>query len=150
MSSSPRERGFSAFLVESLQIIRAERGDIYIRLCAKLAPRLVRVRVGDEVTTLAFAADEVRPVIRGAPSVDIESDRTTILAVIDGESTLADAVLAERLKLRGACEDLLAFHDGFLLYVHGAVRAPSLPQLLRDFRHPTEVGATARRARLQN
>ncbi len=60
--------------------------------------------------------------------------RTAVLRVIDARDTLMSAVLADRLVLRGATRDVLAFHDGLIAYVHGAVRARSFPELLRQFR----------------
>jgi hypothetical protein len=62
------------------------------------------------------------------------STRATILGVIDGETTARRAVLDERLLMRGRLDDVVAFHDALVAYVHGAVRAPSFPRLLRAYR----------------
>jgi hypothetical protein len=54
--------------------------------------------------------------------------------LIDARLTLLDAVLSDALAMTGAPDDLLAFHDGLIAYVHGAVRAPSFPALLSAYR----------------
>jgi hypothetical protein len=37
------------------------------------------------------------------------------------------------LHVTGSSDDLAAFHEGFLLYLRGAVRCPSFPPLLERF-----------------
>jgi hypothetical protein len=75
----------------------------------------------------------------GAPAIDVRTTRATVLALIDAELSLVDAVLADHLSLRGALPDLLAFHEGLTTYVHGAVRAPSFPALLAAYRRPAHA-----------
>jgi hypothetical protein len=56
------------------------------------------------------------------------------LELLDGRHTLLSAVLAERLWLCGRPEALLGFDDALGAYLHGAVRAPGMPALLRAYR----------------
>jgi hypothetical protein len=137
-SSSAPEPRFGRFLERSFALLRAARPDIYAECCRRLAPRRVRLRVDGRVLHLRFSAAEA---VFGddAPrdtrvAIDVDTTTAAILQVIDAEASLLDAVLDGRLELRGGVDDLLAFHDGLMTYVHGAVRAPSFPRLLRDFR----------------
>ena len=134
MSFSRPERGFVDFLSRSLALLRSERPDVFARFCASLSPRVVRLCVDEEAIALAFSGRDVRPIAASTAHVDVASDRGTILAVLAAELTLHEAVMADRLTMRGSCGDLQAFHDGLLLYLHGAVRAPSFPALLSEFR----------------
>jgi len=104
-------------------------------MCRRLDGRRVGLRVDDERVAVVFARDDARIVAdTGLCTVDVRTSHTAVLRVIDARDTLMSAVLADRLVLRGAPRDVLAFHDGLMAYVHGAVRARSFPELLRQFR----------------
>jgi len=104
-------------------------------MCRRLDTRRVDLRVDDEHVPVLFARDEARIVADASPgTVEVRTTRTAVLRVIDARDTLVSAVLADRLVLRGAPRDVLAFHDGLMAYVQGAVRARSFPELLRQFR----------------
>jgi hypothetical protein len=133
-SSAPDDR-FRTFLARSFDALRREVPDAYARMCRRLASRGVGLRVDDECVAVLFTRDEARIVADASPcAVDVRTSRTAVLRVIDARDTLMSAVLADRLVLRGAPRDVLAFHDGLMAYVHGAVRARSFPGLLRQFR----------------
>jgi hypothetical protein len=70
----------------------------------------------------------------GAACVEVRTGRATLLALIDGVRTLHDAVLSDAVQLRGGPEDLARFQDALWLYLQGAVRAPSMPEILGSFR----------------
>ncbi len=104
-------------------------------MCRQLAPREVIIRVDGETVALAFRdADAAIVEHAHAPQVEICTTRDTVLSVIDGDASLTEAVFDNRLILRGRLDDLVAFHDALLTYVHGAVRAPSFPHLLHRYR----------------
>ncbi len=64
----------------------------------------------------------------------METTRAVILDLVDARAGLVEAILDDRLGLRGALPELARFHDGLMLYLHGAMRAPSFPGLLRRYR----------------
>lgn len=81
----------------------------------------------------------------GSPvHVVCRSTGRTLLELLDGEQKLLDAILSDRLLLQGALGDLLAVHEGLLSYVRGAVRSPSVPTLLGDFRRTVSRSAPLR------
>lgn len=69
--------------------------------------------------------------------VEIRSDSATVLDVIDARLTLNSAIRSGRLVATGSREDLAACHEGLIFFIKGAVRSPSLPLLLQEFRWAT-------------
>ena len=136
-SSSATEPTVASMLEESFDILVRELPAAYERMCARLAGRSVAIRVDDERLVVAFeggraavsrieAADETWiPVIR--------TNRRAIADVIDARRTLADAVMADQVEAIAPLADLADIQRGLATYVHGAVRCPSFPDLLRRF-----------------
>lgn len=134
-SSSAPDARFARFVGESLAALRAETPDAYAAMCGALAPRTLRLAVDGEVVTLRFATGAVVVGAAEDPAaVALQTSRETILAVIDAEHSLVSAALAGVLDLTGTPTDVAAFHDAFMLYLEGGVRAPSFPRLLGAFR----------------
>jgi len=128
---------FATFLTGSLELLEREQPDVARRLAACLAHLTVSLQVDDEQAFLR--ADGGRTVLStGAPAapatVVVRTARATLLELIDGRCSLTDAVLRDAVLLRGDAEDLVRFHDALWLYLQGAVRAPSMPEILRRFR----------------
>lgn len=141
-SSSVPERSFAGFLARSLSALRRDLPWIHARLCACLAPRELRLEVDGEGLGLRCGGDEIRLVEPpGAPAALARTDRVTILDLVGARLSLLDALLEERLVIKGAIGDVIAFHDGLLIYLHGAVRDPAFPALLRELRRSVEEGA---------
>jgi hypothetical protein len=128
------EGGFAAFLRRSLELLERELPEALRALSARMASRSVLLSVDGERVQLRFTPRIALGLPEERATVTVTTTRRTILDVVDRGTSLADAVLADHLVLVGAPADLLAFHDGLLDYVHGAVRAPSFPGLLGEFR----------------
>jgi hypothetical protein len=133
------------FVARSLELLRVEQPDAFARMCDALAGRHVRLSLAEDVLDLHFSPADVQvrprrsvPVAAGtsieAASVEVATDRATIVALVDGSHSLMSAVMADALILRAGTDALLAFHDGLAFYLHGAVRAPGFPSLLAAFR----------------
>ena len=123
------------FIIGSLDVLERQAPGFHDRLCQQLDERRVQVG-GDGVPfTLCFEAGSVS---LAAPDptddVVVQIDRAIVLALIDAEATLEDAVLDGRVRLRGSVDDLGDFHEGLLIYVRGGVRCPSFPQLVQKLR----------------
>jgi hypothetical protein len=123
--------GFGAFLRTSLAILESEVPAQRRAMAEHLAGRVLAIAVDGDIVDLAFDGTVLGVPVR---RVELTSTRAAILAVVDGDRTLADALLDGSLFLRGALDDVLACHDALMAYLHGAVRAPSFPLLLRRFR----------------
>jgi hypothetical protein len=104
-------------------------------MCGALGTREVLIEVDGERTAVTSTKSAARvEAAPRAPVVECRTTRSAILDMVDARMTLVDAVLSERVWLCGGVEDLLAFHDGLMTYLGGAVRCPSFPWLLREFR----------------
>lgn len=135
------ERGFTAFLLESFAAMRREVPGAHAEVCRVLARRSVRIEVGGESPLLRFARGEVALGSgAGAATIEVRATKAAILDLVDARRTLVESVLGDAIFLRGGTHDLLVFHDGLTAYVHGAVRAPSFPSLLRDYRASGQAG----------
>ncbi|HZR80792.1 MAG TPA: hypothetical protein VFD92_06825 [Candidatus Binatia bacterium] len=129
-----RDGGFASFLLESFALMGSEAPGAYAELCGRLARRRVRLIVDGDDLTLEFTRRGVAAVAGGPPSIEVRATQRSILDLVDARRTLVESVLADEIELRGAPEDLLVFHEGLMAYVHGAVRAPSVADLLRSYR----------------
>lgn len=143
-SSWAPDARFARFLGASLSALRAEVPEAYTAMCGALAPRALRLEVDREVVTIRFDAGAVVEVPSSEPAaVLLRTSRTSILAVIDARHSLVSAILAGVLDLCGTPTDVAAFHDAFVRYLQGGVRAPSFPRILAAFRQVTPQGGAS-------
>jgi hypothetical protein len=133
-SSAPEKKGFASFLATSFELLEREMPAVYGLMCECLASRRVILSVDRESVTLAFSRRRVCFVDAETAEVHVSTTSRSVLRVIDAETNLIEAVLDGELYVRGKLDDLVVFHDALTAYVHGAVRAPSFPQLLREYR----------------
>jgi hypothetical protein len=126
---------FSAFLSRSLTLLSNELPWVDRALCRALGSRVTALTVDGEKVTVRSDGSVVRVTAAIAePDVECVTSRTTILALIDARLTILEAIDADQLWLRGGVGDLIAFHEGLSIYVSGAVRSPSFPRLLQEYR----------------
>ncbi len=129
------EGRFRDFLADSFVALRREMPPAYVALCRCLARREVVLTVDGESVPVEFERERaVLLPAAVAPVIDVRTTRAAILDLVDAHLRLDDAVMTDRLHLRGSPDDLLRFHDGLLAYLHGALRAPSFARLLQSFR----------------
>lgn len=129
----PRE--LRHFVERSLRILDREAPAFFIRLCEMLDGR--RMAVADETSVFAlhFTRDAVACLAPdGSEDVRVVVNAATLLALIDGELTLENALRQERLGVRSPVGVAADVFDGLVVYVRGAVRCPSAPRLLVEFR----------------
>lgn len=145
-SSCEADSRFGRFLALSLSLLDDEKPGIVVELDRMMASRLISMTIDGVEVRLRFEEEGARvwepaPEETGAPFIELESDRGAILDVVDGNLTLEDAVWQRRIELRGAVADLVLFHDALVVYLQGAVRSPSFPRLLDNYRRETETRA---------
>ena len=123
------------FVEDSLAVLSREAPVSYSTLCATLAGRRVCISCDGDVFALCFGSAAVSTVAaRPSDGVHLTVDRPTIFALVDGEFTFEEALREDRLDVRGEVTAVADLFDGLLVYLRGAVRCPSLPPLLADFR----------------
>jgi hypothetical protein len=127
-------RQFQTFLVRSLELLAREKAAVHARLCAALDGMVLAMRIDGEGVAVGFSPLPcVTSGARRNADVKVRSSRRAILDVIDGNVTLENAVLEDRIVLLGSVPALVRFHDGLRVYLNGAVRAPGFAGLLDEY-----------------
>lgn len=140
----PADRSLAAFLRASFQILRREHADAFAAMVSALGQGRVYLRVDDEAVVLRFGQGTpqvwpARPTDERAPAV--VTSRRAILRLADGAQTFLDTVLRGELDMWATPDDLLRLEHGLGLYLRGAVRCPSFPALLEQFRGTVRAGS---------
>ena len=129
---------FGDYLRRALHILGAEAPTHLATVRERLGTRAVEIRVGSE-EPFVVQLDGEEPWVRvarsndAAPELAVAVSRASLAQFLRGELTLEDAVMAERLTLRGALDDVLPFLDAVSAWLHAAVRSPSFPALHREY-----------------
>ncbi|ADO75701.1 Sterol-binding-like protein [Stigmatella aurantiaca DW4/3-1] len=130
----------AALLAESFAVLAREQPAAYSGMCARLKGLAVRLEVGPESFTAAFGVGHAQVRLPDeTEQAQVSTGRETVLAVLDGEQSLTQAVLTDAVRVVGPLDTLLRLHEGLVLYVQGAARAPGFAALLRRLR---EMGSS--------
>jgi hypothetical protein len=113
----------AALVDDALACVAAEHADAYARMRTALAGRCIEAKVDHELVTVALESSP-GPTVRVRTSVD------AVCAVLLGECEIMDAVLADRLDVVGAPDDLVALADALIWFVEGAMRCVSIGRLV--------------------
>lgn len=121
-------------LEEALALVAREAPAHFVVMRARLGDRTADVRVESEPplhVSLTGAPPWVRADAPPTTEVDLHLSlsRATLARLLRGESTIEESILDETLAARGDVPALLAFFEALSAWLHGAMRAPSLPQL---------------------
>ena len=126
------------FLDRSFEVLAYEAPDASSRLGHALAGLDLCVIDGDRRFAVRHDGSRLlSDAISGDEPVITSIDRATILALVDGVLSLEDAVRQDRLLVRASPPHCARVFDALSSYVRGAVRCPSFPALLADFRSTT-------------
>jgi hypothetical protein len=129
----------AVLLRRSLTHLASEVPASYWRLVEVLGSLVIELDVDGERFALHGG---LRPEVVDGPAplagARITIPRAAIIAILDAEVALAEAVESDRIAVHGSLDDLLRAHDTLIAYVHAAVRAPSAPGLLAELRAGTE------------
>jgi len=125
---------FPVFLERSLDVLREQVPEAYRELDASLAGQRLRVAVDGAARVLRFAGGEHALAPDGAADAELRTRGETILALVDGELGLLDAITRDALFLRGPVEAVVRLDAALHAYLAGAVRAPGFPPLLHAYR----------------
>lgn len=149
LESTTRRRApsnlFAGLLRQSMAALEAELPAAYQRLGQVLGERPVRLAIDGETLRIAFRPGFVELGELGereqeiysteCHEVEVESSRDAILGLLEGRTSLLRAIERERLAIRGAAQDLVAFLDGLRVYLDASLRCPSFPRLLAEYRN---------------
>lgn len=136
--------GFASFLARSLRLLDAEAPQAAALLGRSWAGRTLHLEVDGEA--LAVRGEQGRLTVSGASSPaagpHLRTRGAALLALLDGHRTLLSALRSDQLELHGEPGALAELMGALGLYLAGAVRCPSFPALLSQFR----AGAAAARS----
>lgn len=127
-------------LETALALLQADAPAAYFRILAELDGLAIALRVEAE----PFAVRGTRHGLQleagapagAAPSIELQTSRRAIVALIDGELSLLDAVLARELALRAEVRVLDRLARAGRAFAEGALRSRRMRALLDDFRAP--------------
>ncbi|PND57981.1 SCP-2 sterol transfer family protein [Mycobacterium sp. ENV421] len=130
----------SSLFRRSIEHLEEDVPASYRFMVAELGPMVVELGVGDDVFSVRAQGHrlQVSDGSAQAANVRIRTSRTTILDLIDANAGLDEAVEGGAVSVHGCLDDIQRAHDTLLAYIHGAVRAASVPALLSELR----AGAT--------
>jgi hypothetical protein len=123
------------FLERSLATLASEAPDSYARLSATLAGRRIGIAGDDRPFAVQFLAGRALFLESdGSEHVLARVDRSTLFGLLDGNLRLEEALRQDRLVIRANVDDAADAFDAMLIYLRGAMRCPSSPVLLAQFR----------------
>lgn len=127
---------FFEFLSESMLLLATEVPDHYESLARELFGFRVRITANGIRRDAYFAQSGFQvdgP--KGQTDVEIAFDGETVLALIDGETTLEKALLADDIFILGPVEAVERFFSAIVIYVNGSLRSNGFLRLLTDYRN---------------
>jgi hypothetical protein len=137
-ATEPAETTVAGLLAESFRVLTAELPPAWENFCAALDGCAVAIHVDAESFTVSFVGRIAHISGNSAgialPDARIFTTRRTIEDVLDARLSLREAVLNDALQVIAPLPVIDRLHTGILSYVHGGVRCPSFPSLLKRFR----------------
>jgi hypothetical protein len=97
----------------------------------------LQIDMDEECIGIRFMEDEILVTIlddTSLLSLRLETDRKTVLKLLEGNLSVLEAVERGILDVWGHLDDIIHLYDSLMIYFSGAVRCPSLPLLLDRFR----------------
>lgn len=131
------DHSLTAFLRTSFQILRHEQARAFGEMVGALGRGRLYLQVDGETVVLRFG--QGTPQVWSASRQDrrpplVMTSRRAIVQLADGELTTLEAVRRGDLEVLSSPEDLLRLDRSLGYYLRGAVRCPSFPALLEEFR----------------
>ncbi len=132
------ERRFSIFVERSLDLLMEEAPLNYRYICTALGSLNVLFEIDRDTASLSQRAGRIiisRP--QDEFDVRVVSKSSVILELVDGIQTMDEVIMKGQLHMWGSPVDLVQAFNVLTAYLEGAVRGPSLPALLAEFRTGT-------------
>lgn len=124
-----------SFLEQSFALLRDEAPAAHRRLHRSLDRLGLCIVEGGRRFAVQCETDRlVTGTVNGDTAVVTAVECATILALVDGELPLEQAIREDRLFVRGGIRDVAAAFDALSIYLRGAIRCPSFPALLNAYR----------------
>jgi hypothetical protein len=118
---------------ESFSALIGELPEYYQAMCAPMAGKAVEMNIEGERFCICFEQQSAR-FIEAIPQLVVRTDRQTILDTLDGQTNVYNALLEDRLSVKGTLDDLVELQTGLIAYLNGALRSSAFPELLSRLR----------------
>jgi hypothetical protein len=125
---------FRHFLDCGLRQLAVEARPWFERVARELEGLPLSVSVDGPPVILEFEAGRHSCDSLGSPVVALNTSRAVLLDLVDGRTSLPDAIRSDRLQLRGPVRAVIRFDRAFMAFLDGAVHCPSFPTLLHALR----------------
>lgn len=134
MAEQTRAVVFPRFLAESLALLEREAPEHLAAMRAHLGALAVTIDLRGAPEVRVCFTDPFPWVSVGAQgSIRVALGAATLDRFLLGALGIEEAVESGQLFVRGPFEAVLRLLDGFHAWLHGALRAPSMPALRRRF-----------------
>jgi hypothetical protein len=131
---------FFEFLGKSMRLLERETPQRYRAIRESIGTLRARLTADDATRVVSFDRSGFAALAATSTSdVEARFGRGVVLRLIDGETTLDQAILDDALYVRGSVEAVERFHAAVSLYVEAAVRAPGFVSLLEAYRNERGV-----------
>jgi hypothetical protein len=112
---------------EALAVLARERPDAHVALRAALGERTIALDFGEH--DRAAIRDGVIVELATDATVEVVTSARTLHGLLHGSIAPLDAVLDDRLFVRGAAGDLIAVAAAMNVFLQGALRCAAMPAL---------------------
>lgn len=123
---------FASYLERSLLAIEHEVPELFGLLQRRMGQHCVLITVGN-ARAVEVSLHRGRPWVRtdssATSTVAVTVPRAELDALLRGDDTVEAAIWNERLHIQGPLDTVLTLLDSLSLWIHGALRCPSLPSL---------------------
>lgn len=135
MSFLPDVSSFTTLIETSLDVMAHECPEAYQCACQLLDRHEVCLTIDSETVSVRFYSTYAEMLYTPQqPTVYLSSSKSVLLDLVDANYTLEYAITHDLLHIRGKMHELIRFYEALQLYIQGAVRCPSFPALLSDYR----------------
>jgi hypothetical protein len=133
-NSSLAEARAGVLVEKALAVLRRENPAGYRRTCATLSELCIRLQLGGDTVDLAAGPEGMTAGATGTPNVRIALSRRTLVALLDGDLEVLQAVRKGAVHVLASQPRLERLARGLRSALHAAVRCPSFPDLLEALR----------------
>lgn len=150
----PPRRGLGEYITELVRRLAAAEPRAFRELRATVGVRRARITLDDETVTVGFDGDRllIDDATTGAVEGEGGTDGHCVADLLDGYVEVSQAVLDDRLRVRGGAEDVTVMFAAIEIILEVSARSPALQSLRRDLaadpartprppRFPGDVGA---------
>ncbi len=130
-----RSDDFFSFLSRSIDLLKVDSGENYLRLATTLNGLSASVSTGGESRRVYF--DRRQLVIDetlASSDIEIAFHEQAVLDLIDGKYSLEQSVLNGTIFIRGSVDAIDKFHSALRIYLNGALRSQGFVELLSGYR----------------